>query len=460
MAGEPHLWQPDDVVAGKYRLVRVLGEGGMGIVYEARHVKLRQRLAIKMVRPSLAVRHNVVLRFEREARAAALLRNAHAAKVIDVDATSDGVPYIVMEFLEGRSLSSLLESRGRLPVEEVIGWVLETCCAIAEAHDQGIVHRDLKPSNLFLASESDRSIVKVLDFGISKLADESDASLTTSQVMLGTPNYMSPEQVRSAREVDGRTDVWSLGVILYELLTGKLPFSGATPSAVLAAIVADPVTSTTALRPDIPHELDAVVLKALSKRAEDRFASVRELASALVPFSQMDAYVTAEVAQLLKRASHAPTLASAENAELRAAAAAPTAPGWSRITAATAKPRSTLVLAAMGVVAVIGWYAQSAFQGRAAPEAAAPVAPSPAIVAASSPIAPAVAASIHPEPPPSASEVAPPSAAAAQSAVADAGSPGAAVSPGPRKVRQKVAAPSVDRAPVPPPPPSSNPLHL
>src|SRR5262249_18380190 len=156
-----------------------------------------QRLAIKMVRPTLATRHNVVLRFEREARAAAQLRSAHVVKVMDVDATPDGVPYIVMEFLEGQSLAGLLADRGHLGIDEVIGWVLETICAIAEAHDLGIVHRDLKPSNLFLAWESGRSVVKVLDFGISKLADEGETSLTTTQVTLGTPNYMSPEQVRS-----------------------------------------------------------------------------------------------------------------------------------------------------------------------------------------------------------------------------------------------------------------------
>src|SRR5262249_39773692 len=150
----------------------------------------------------------------------------HAAKVIDVDATPDGIPYIVMELLEGTNLANVFIARRPLAVPQVIGWVLETCCAIAEAHDHGIVHRDVKPSNLFLATESGRSIVKVLDFGISKLSDDSDVSLTTTQVTLGTPHYMSPEQVRSAKEVDHRTDIWSLGVILHELLTGELPFPG------------------------------------------------------------------------------------------------------------------------------------------------------------------------------------------------------------------------------------------
>src|SRR5258708_38622577 len=174
----------------------------MGVVFEASHLRLRQRLAIKMLRADLAARYSIVVRFEREARAAARLRNAHVAKVVDVDATPDGIPYIVMEFLEGHDLAQVVASRGTLAIHEVVGWVLETCCAIGEAHDLGIVHRDLKPSNLHLTSDSGRSIVKVLDFGISKLADESDASLTTTHSTLGTPNYMSPEQVRSAKQLD------------------------------------------------------------------------------------------------------------------------------------------------------------------------------------------------------------------------------------------------------------------
>jgi eukaryotic-like serine/threonine-protein kinase len=438
MADEPLPWQPDDVVAGKYRLVSVLGEGGMGIVYEAQHVRLRQRLAIKMVRPTLATRNNVVLRFEREARAAAQLRSVHAAKVIDVDATPDGTPYIVMELLEGHNLANVFMSRRPLAVDEVIGWVLETCCAIAEAHDLGIVHRDLKPSNLFLAYESGRSVVKVLDFGISKLTDEGDVSLTTTQVTLGTPNYMSPEQVRSAKEVDLRTDIWSLGVILYELLTGDLPFPGATPSAILAAIVADPVAPMTKLRFDLPRELDAIVQKALSKRPEDRFADVRALASSLMPFARLDPYVGAEVAQMLRKGSLSPAISGVSSAQ-QPTATAPTAPGWSKITGVTARPRRwTFAIAAAAALAAFGWLARSTLQRGADPAASIPA-------------------------PPTAAASAPPSASTADpvSEVADASVPAPAPEVPSKKPRIKAKPPVPPNKPiVPPPAPSGNPLHL
>jgi serine/threonine-protein kinase len=457
MADEPLTWQPEDVVAGKYRLVRVLGEGGMGIVYEAHHVRLRQRLAIKMVRPVLATRNNIVLRFEREARAAAQLRSVHAAKVIDVDATADGVPYIVMEFLEGQSLSSLLEAEHRLGIQDVIGWVLETCCAIGEAHDLGIVHRDLKPSNLFLASESGRSVVKVLDFGISKLADESETSLTTTQVTLGTPNYMSPEQVRSAREVDARTDVWSLGVILYELLTGQVPFKGTSPSAVLAAIVADPVSSMLELRPDIPRGLDAVVLKALSKRAGDRYGDVRALAAALTPFAKLDPFVTAELAEMMKGGSRVTPPAgslSLGKGEPDVTAAAPTAPGWSKITAVTAGSLWPLTLGALLALAALGWYARSTFQRRPPDTTAATAPPPVALTAPPLPVS---------SPPPASPPTAQPAPSAVAAVGADAGvSASAAPSNfGWRKVKSpKPPASSPNTSTVPPPALSSNPLHL
>jgi serine/threonine protein kinase len=235
----PALPRPGDTIAGKYAIVKVIGEGGMGIVYEATHLRLRRRVALKMLLPHMmATSSDTVVRFEREARAAAQLRDRHVTKVLDVDTTADGLPYLVMEYLEGHDLEAELAARGPLPIGEAVGYVLQACTAMTEAHGAGIVHRDLKPSNLFLCPEREGWTVKVLDFGISKMADDGDARLTGTQASVGTPLYMSPEQVRSSRSVDLRTDIWALGVILYELLAGRTPFEGSTTAAA-ASIVAD-----------------------------------------------------------------------------------------------------------------------------------------------------------------------------------------------------------------------------
>jgi serine/threonine-protein kinase len=257
----------------------------MGVVYEANHLRLRRRVALKMLLPHMiATSSDTVARFEREARAAAQLRDRHVTKVLDVDTTSEGVPYLVMEYLEGHDLEAELNARGPLPIGEAVGYVLQVLSAMAEAHDAGIVHRDLKPSNLFLCPDRDGWIVKVLDFGISKMADEGDARLTNTQASVGTPLYMSPEQVRSARNVDARTDIWALGVILYELLAGRTPFEGSTTAAA-ASIVADPTPLLSNFREDIPDDLQEAILRALAKDPADRYPTVTEMAQALLPFS-------------------------------------------------------------------------------------------------------------------------------------------------------------------------------
>ena len=276
---------PGDQLAGKYTIVGVLGEGGMGVVYEAQHERLGQRVAIKMLRKEVRDMAEVVRRFDREARAAAKLKSPHVARVQDVDVLPDGVPFIVMEYLEGRDLHTLLDERRQLPVNEAVRYMLEACSAMAEAHAAGIVHRDLKPSNLFLAEGGERPIVKVLDFGISKTADE-NVSVTMTQSSLGTPLYMSPEQIRSAKGVDMRTDVWSLGVILYELLSGSTPFSGESATAVVASVTADEPAPLRRLRPDIPEALEATVMRTLEKKPDLRFQTITELAEALLPFAE------------------------------------------------------------------------------------------------------------------------------------------------------------------------------
>ncbi len=277
---------PGDLVGGKYRLTRALGEGGMGIVFEAEHLRLRQSVAIKFLRTDVLAQPDAVERFEREARASCRMRGPHVVHMIDVDADAQGRPYMVMEMLRGRDLDAELRARGPLPITEAVDWVLQACAALAEAHAAGIVHRDLKPSNLFLAEEAGTRVLKILDFGISKVARDEPA-VTAAAVTVGTPLYMSPEQVRSSRDVDGRTDIWSLGVILYELVAGAPPFLGTTTAAI-AAIVADATPSLKEVRPEVPDELELAVMTALAKSPDDRFPNVEALAAAIVPFASDD----------------------------------------------------------------------------------------------------------------------------------------------------------------------------
>jgi serine/threonine-protein kinase len=276
-----------DIMAGKYRIERLLGQGGMGRVVAATHLQLQELVAIKFLLPLAAENPEIRARFVREAQATAKLRNEHVARVIDVGTFEGDLPYIVMEHLHGEDLSKLLTRRGRLPPNEAVDIVLQAIEAIAEAHALGIVHRDLKPSNLFLTETRDGALlVKVLDFGISKTLASSGEwalapELTQTSTMMGSPLYMSPEQVRNAKSVDTRTDVWSLGVILYETLTGKPIFDATSPSALCAAIAADDVAPMRSHVPDLPPRLDAAVMRALQKPVDARFQDVAELASEL-----------------------------------------------------------------------------------------------------------------------------------------------------------------------------------
>jgi len=276
-----------DVLAAKYRVDRMLGAGGMGVVVAATHVQLDQVVALKLVRAEALHNPEVVARFEREARIAVRLKSEHAARIIDVGRLESGSPYIVMEYLEGQDLAQLLEQRRPLPVVVACDYVIQACDAIAEAHSLGIVHRDLKPGNLFLARTShDQQVIKVLDFGISKTQGPAgDVNMTRTQAVMGSPGYMSPEQMRSTKNVDSRTDIWSLGVILYELIAGRTPFQADTFSALCVKIAVDPHPPMLELPAKLPPGFEAVVNRALEKDPAMRFQSAAELAQALAPYA-------------------------------------------------------------------------------------------------------------------------------------------------------------------------------
>lgn len=273
---------PGDVFLGKYRIERVLGQGGMGMVVAARHVDLGQLYAIKLLLPTVLSHHEALERFVREARAAALLKSEHVARVHDVGQTDDGAPYMIMEHLDGRDLKAVVSQDGPLPADVAMTYLAHVCDAIAEAHAAGIVHRDLKPANLFLVRRRNGTpCVKVLDFGISKHLGAEDVDLTGTHATLGSPLYMSPEQISKSKSVDTRTDIWALGVILYELLTGLSPFRGGTMLEVVSRILQEEPTPIRELRPDIPPHAEMVIARCLRKRREERFQTVEELLDVL-----------------------------------------------------------------------------------------------------------------------------------------------------------------------------------
>ena len=279
------------VLRQKYQLERVLGQGGMAIVYAATHLHLQQRVAIKVLRPDVPRENSVVERFVREARAASRLQGTHVARVLDVDTLDDGTPFIVMEHLEGSDLL-VLSRRRQLSIAEAVGYVREACEAIAEAHALGIIHRDVKPANLFLAKQrTGESTVKVLDFGISKVIE--DTRITEEHVGMGSAEYMSPEQMRSATDVDPRSDVWSLGVTLYELCTAHTPFHADGVGAVIAAVLTRAPPSPRQYRPDMPAALEAVILRTIEKDPELRYGSVASLSAALAPFAPQPSHASA-----------------------------------------------------------------------------------------------------------------------------------------------------------------------
>jgi serine/threonine-protein kinase len=274
------------VLVGKYRVERQIGRGGMGVVLAATHLQLEHLVAIKVLRRDLLEDDKALTRLLSEARAAAKIRSEHVARVLDVGTLENGSPFIVMEYLEGEDLADLLDRQGALEVPQAVQFLLQSCEALAEVHAAEMVHRDLKPGNLFIARLPDGSpSLKIVDFGISKHIGPSAraTAATTSAQVLGSPYYMPPEQMR-AEAVDERSDIWSLGAILFEMLTARPPFLGETLPEVYAAVLAQPAPRVVSLRPDVPPGLDQIVQRCLDKDPSQRFCDVADLAEALAPF--------------------------------------------------------------------------------------------------------------------------------------------------------------------------------
>ena len=297
-AGEEHLPKPGEVLNGKYKIEKIIGKGGMGAVLAAHHELLGERIAIKFLLGEIAQNPEAVARFNNEAKNAFKIQSEHVCRIMDVG-NERGMPFMVMEFLNGEDLSQMLEKRGALPVEDAVDYVLQALEAIAQAHAFGIVHRDLKPANLFLHRRQDgSSLIKVLDFGIAKANTLGDAggnhNLTSTKSMLGSPLYMSPEQLRSAKNVDARADIWALGVILYELLTGTVPFNGETLGELFIAILEQPPPPVSHKRPDVPQILSDAVMRCLQRNIDTRFPNVAELAQAIAPCAPARSFTSVE----------------------------------------------------------------------------------------------------------------------------------------------------------------------
>jgi serine/threonine protein kinase len=294
--------QVGQVFLGKYRVESILGHGAMGIVAKCTHLTLNEAIAIKMLRKEVLSDRDAHERFMREAQAAAKLRSEYVARVTDVGTFENNVPYIVMEFLDGLDLDALLDERGALQAPWASELMLQAAEALAEAHSINIVHRDVKPSNLFVTWRPDGSaLIKVLDFGISKSVVDTDLSLTQTQSLLGTPAYMSPEQMRSARMVDARSDIWSLGTVFYELLENRKPFEADSFSEMCVKVAVDPPAPMV----NAPVELQDIVLRCLAKAPEQRYQTMGELGHALVPFcqNQQQASILVERMQRMLRRS-------------------------------------------------------------------------------------------------------------------------------------------------------------
>lgn len=286
-------------LAGKYRIEERLKEGGMGAVYRGTHVLMDKTVAVKVLRPSLAADEKIVARFSREARAASRISHPHAVSVTDFGESEDGVVFLVMEYLSGNTLKEIINQEGPMSLPRVVEIIRQVGGALDAAHEQGVVHRDLKSENIMLLGSNGPDYAKVLDFGIAKIKEPEgtyNPGLTAPDLVIGTPQYMSPEQCSQSPDIDARSDIYSLGVIIYEMLVGHVPFTGESPTSIMLKHLQEPAPSILAERPDVPGALAHVVTRAMAKSPEDRYQSVEDLVEDLTMAAGMEANAMSSVA--------------------------------------------------------------------------------------------------------------------------------------------------------------------
>jgi len=465
------LAAPQGLVAGKYKLTRLLGRGGMGAVWEGTHTSLGTHVAVKFIDAEYAESPEARSRFENEARAAAKLRSKHVVEVYDHGLTEDGRPFIVMEYLQGEPLDKRLDRLGRLPAKDTAHILLQVCRALTKAHAANIVHRDLKPENVFLVWDDDEGmdVAKVVDFGIAKFTDASmgSSSSTRTGSVLGTPYYMSPEQARGLRNVDYRSDLWSVAVIAYRCIVGTLPFEGEAVGDLLVKLCTAPIPVPSQIAPDVPPGFDAWLAKALSREPAQRFSSAAQLAESLAAvcgLSVRGSYASAEIPRVSDGGTGPygalrpepstvgrPEIVSANQlSPIASSTGAPTSQTAPRLD----KPASTSVgavvaasLAALVVLGIGGAIAVKKLSASSEPQAATPssaLAPQPAVPSAPPTVTPT--ASVQPsEPSVSASAPSPSNAQPSALPAAKAG-----LKPAPRVAGKPVPAKGPSEKPAAP----------
>jgi len=409
--------QAGDVIDGKYRIIRLLGEGGMGAVYMGENIKIHRKVAIKTLLSAVAGSSDVVGRFEREATAAGRIGNSHILEVLDLGEMADGDRYMVMELLDGEPLSSRIESRGRLSASETAPLAIQVLEGLSAAHTAGIIHRDLKPDNIFLLRDhvGIKDYVKIIDFGISKfqtLSGDGEAmSMTRTGAVMGTPYYMSPEQASGSRETDARTDLYAIGVILYQAVTGRVPFDAPTFNQLLFKIVLSDPPPIKEVAPDLDDGFASIISKAMARDINARFQNAEEFKAAIEAWRASGAAVS--IPPPPDRASMEASALGIPKDDTKPGPKpnAGTAGSWSTSQAGTPTPPNRMpVYAGLGLAVVLlvggGIAASHAFSG-GAPAASAANSASPAPVVAAAPAPPHVEPTAAPAPVPATPSVAP-----------------------------------------------------